>query len=267
MTLTIVEPGWATTVQDAGRRGLAHVGVSPAGVVDPALAALVNRLVGNAGGAAVLETCGGLGVRAERPVLLATSVEAAPFALAAGETYRLPAATERLWHYVAVRGGLAVDAVLASRSTDTMSGLGPRPPVAGDVLAVGPDPGTGIVTDHAPLAAPPDVARATPGPRADWFAEGWERTLSGTSLTVTDVSRVGVRLSGVELPRRVTGELPSEGLVRGAVQAPPGGELVMMLADHPTTGGYPVVAVVDPDDVAAVAQHRPGTRLRLIVAR
>ena len=263
--LTVVAAGWGTTVQDFGRPGLAHLGVSPSGMVDPALGALVNRLVGNRGGAPLFETCGGLAFRADRALLVASSAEAAPLALAAGATYRLPPAPERLWHYVAIRGGLTLAPTLGSAATDTMAGLGPAPVSAGEVLAVGADPGTEVTLDVAPLGAPADTVRASRGPRADWLAAGWERVLAGTPLTVTDASRVGVRLRGAVLHRLRADELPSEGLVRGALQALPGGELVMMLADHPTTGGYPVVAVVHPDDVADVAQHRPGTTLRVDV--
>jgi biotin-dependent carboxylase-like uncharacterized protein len=263
--ITIKEAGWASTIQDLGRPGYAHLGVSPSGMVDPALGTLVNRLVGNPGGAALIETCGGIVLEAERPVLLATSVEAAPFTLAAGETYRMPTTTERLWQYVAVRGGLAVEPVLGSASTDTMAGLGPAPLTAGDRFAVGPDPRTELTLDVAALAPPSAAARCTVGPRAAWLAPGWERALARAVLTVADVSRVGVRLTGAVLRRRRDDELASEGLVRGAIQAPPGGELVMMLADHPTTGGYPVIAVVHPDDVANVAQQRPGGLVRLRV--
>jgi allophanate hydrolase subunit 2 len=80
--------------------------------------------------------------------------------------------------------------------------------------------------------------------------------------TITNTSRVGVRLRGGSIERATSDELPSEGLVRGAIQVPPGGEPVMMLADHPTTGGYPVIAVVHPDDVAIVAQHSAGASIR-----
>lgn len=263
--LTVVTAGWGTTVQDLGRPGYAHLGVSPSGMVDPALGALVNRLVGNPDGAPLLETCGGLVVRAERPLLLASSAEPAPFTLPAGGTYRLPATGERLWHYLAVRGGLLVEPTLGSAATDTLATLGPPVPADGSRYPVGPDPRTELALDVAPLRPPSDAASASRGPRADWFADGWEQAIAAGPLTVTDVNRVGVRLHGAQLDRIRHGELPSEGLVRGAVQAPPGGELVMMLADHPTTGGYPVVAVVHPGDVAVVAQHRPGTAVRLLV--
>lgn len=261
--IEIVAAGLATTIQDLGRRGLAHVGVPTSGMVDPALGTLANRLVGNPEGAAVLETCGGLVVRALRPIIVASSSEAAPRTLPAGAEYRVPDSADRLWNYLAVRGGIAVEPVLGSRSTDTLSGLGPPLIAAGMRLAVGPDPGTELAVDVAPLPSVPTTVRLTPGPRADWFAPDWRDRLDGACVTVSDVSRVGVRMTGAPLARTRTGELPSEGLVRGAVQAPPGGELVMMLADHPTTGGYPVVAVVDGADVAVVAQQRPGSSIRL----
>lgn len=264
--IEIVAAGIATTVQDLGRRGLAHIGVPASGMVDTALGTLMNRLVGNPEGAALLETCGGLVVRAVHPTVIASSVEAAPRTLTAGEEYRVPAASDRLWHYVAVRGGLEVEPVLGSRSTDTLSGLGPTPVESGTRLAVGPDPGTELAVDIAPLAPVPSVVRLSTGPRADWFAADSRQRLDGATVTVTSVSRIGVRLEGAPIHRVRTGELPSEGLVRGAVQVPPSGELVVMLADHPTTGGYPVIAVVDATDVAAVAQQRPGAAIRLRVS-
>jgi biotin-dependent carboxylase-like uncharacterized protein len=260
--LEIVDAGIASTIQDGGRRGLAHLGVSPAGAVDPALAALTNRLVGNADGAALIETCGNLVVRAAQAALIATSAELAPISLAPGESHRLAADGTRLWHYLAVRGGIDVDPVLGSRSTDTLSGLGPPPLAAGDRLAIGAEPGSALAVDQAPPPQPSRPVRLTPGPRLDWFEPAsFERFVSAT-LTVTDASRVGVRLSGLRLARRVAHDLPSEGLVRGAVQIPPDSDPVMLLADHPTTGGYPVIAVVHPDDVALVAQTPPGRTLR-----
>lgn len=260
--LGVVEPGVATTVQDSGRPGHAHLGVPASGAVDPGLAALVNRLVGNGAGAAVLETTGGLVLRAEQPVLVATSVEGVARTLPAGSTVVVPAGHGRVWHYLAVRGGVAVETVLGSRSTDTLSGLGPAPLRAGDMLPVGVDPGSAVDPGHAPLRPLPQFARLLPGPRADWFEPGSLGRLGEATWTITAASRVGVRLRGVALRRTVGRELPSEGLVRGAIQVPPDGDPVMMLADHPTTGGYPVIAVVHPDDVAVVAQTSAGRPVR-----
>lgn len=260
--LLVVEPGVATTVQDAGRPGHAHLGVPASGAVDPGLAALVNRLVGNRPGAAVLETTGGLVLQTRQPVLIASSVEGTARSVQSGSTVVVPAGHGRVWHYLAVRGGVAVEPVLGSRSTDTLSGLGPAAPRAGDMLPVGPDPGGVVDPGHAPLRPLPPIVRLLPGPRADWFEPASLVRLAEAAWTVTAASRVGVRLTGVALQRSVERELPSEGLVRGAIQVPPDGDPVMMLADHPTTGGYPVIAVVHPDDVAVVAQTSAGQPVR-----
>lgn len=266
VALTVVAPGWASTVQDRGRPGYAHLGVPASGAVDPGLAALANRLVGNPPDAAVIETSGGLVLEAARAVLVASTVEGVAHPLVQGARLHVPADHQRVWHYVAVRGGIDVPAVLGSRSTDTLSGLGAPPLRSGERLPVGPDPGGEIGVHRAPLRP---IAghrlRVTPGPRVDWFDPEALALLATAEWTVTATSRVGVRLAGPTLGRIVTAELPSEGLVRGAIQVPPDGAPVMMLADHPTTGGYPVIAVVDPDGVAQVAQTSAGHRVRFTV--
>jgi biotin-dependent carboxylase-like uncharacterized protein len=265
--IEILEAGIASTIQDHGRAGFAHVGVSPSGAVDHRLASLTNRLVGNAEQAAVIETCGGLVLRFTGAAVIAVSTELAPISVAAGATYRVVSHESSLWQYVAVRGGVDVAPVLGSRSTDTLSGLGPPPLAVGDVLPIGREPASQLAVDHAPGTRAREIVRVSPGPRLDWFdAGGFERFVSG-AWKVTESSRVGVRLSGVRLTRRITRDLPSEGLVRGAIQVPPDSDPVMLLADHPTTGGYPVIAVVDPDDVALVAQTKPGGTVRFTTAR
>jgi allophanate hydrolase subunit 2 len=110
------------------------------------------------------------------------------------------------------------------------------------------------------------VLRAVPGPRADFLADPQE--LFRTTWTASARSdRVGMRLEGGRLERNGPGELPSEGMVRGAIQVPPGGEPVLFLADHPVTGGYPVAAVVVDRDVDRAAQVRPGQSVRFVPAR
>ena len=158
------------------------------------------------------------------------------------------------WSYLAVRGGIAVRTVLGSRAHDTLSGIGPPPITKGMRLPVGEDPATPVVVDVAVQRPGPDRFRVWPGPRADWFDEAASTLLTATEWTVEMVSRVGLRLSGTSVRRIVTDELASEGLVAGAIQVPHDGQPVVMLADHPTTGGYPVMAVVDPDDLATLAQ-------------
>lgn len=260
--LEIVDIGWSTTIQDRGRPGLAHLGVPTSGAVDPTLATLVNRLVGNDESSAVLETAGALVVRATGPVLVATTADLAPRALTEGEELSVPVDAERTWSYLAVRGGIAVAPVLGSRAHDTLSGIGPPPIATGMRLPVGEDPATPVAVDVAPHPPRPARFRLWPGPRADWFAEAAPAHLAACEWSVETVSRVGLRLTGVAVPRMVTDELASEGLVAGAIQVPHDGQPVVMLADHPTTGGYPVIAVVDPDDLAALAQRRVGSTVR-----
>lgn len=267
--LEIVELGWSTTIQDHGRPGHAAIGVPTSGALDHRLHALVNRLVGNPDTVPVLETAGGLRLRAIRPCVVATSAEAAPRAVEGGALIEVDPAPGQLWAYLAVRGGIAVELVLGSASHDTLSGLGPPPLAHGHRLDIGPDPGTPLVVDQAPIAdGGPGPVRIWPGPRLDWFVDGaWEQLLATTWTVSSDVSRVGARLDGPALERSVTDELPSEGMVLGALQVPPDGRPVVMLADHPTTGGYPVIAVVDPSSLTAVAQRRPGSELRFGVVR
>jgi biotin-dependent carboxylase-like uncharacterized protein len=232
---------------------------------------LANRLVGNEPGAAVIETTfGGLTLRAETEVVIATTgapcagaPHNAPTTLRAGEVLRLGPPRSGLRTYVAVRGGIAVPAVLGSRSTDLLSGLGPPPLRTGDLLPVGdeyaPMPGVDLAAVADP-AAGDVVVRVTPGPRADWFAPD---ALRGLAYTVSSNSnRIGVRLEGPSLQRIHEGELPSEGMALGAIQIPPSGLPVIFLADHPVTGGYPVIAYVAASDLDTCAQLRPGQPLR-----
>jgi biotin-dependent carboxylase-like uncharacterized protein len=279
--IEVVAPGPAASVQDRGRPGWAHLAVSPSGAADPAGLGLANRLVGNGGGAAGIEaTLGGLVVRATAAAVVAvagppvevrrngTGVGAGlAVTLAPGDELAIGTPPEGLRCYLAVRGGIQVPAQLGSRSTDTLGGLGPPPLAAGDRLAVGPEPAALPFAGQVPLVAPPDPARLRvgPGPRADWFAPGALAVLGSARWVVRPQSdRVGVRLDGPALARSQAGELAPEGLVRGAVQVPPDGRPVVLLADHPTTGGYPVLAVVADADLAAVGQLRPGRTVRFV---
>ncbi|GGX93092.1 allophanate hydrolase [Streptomyces minutiscleroticus] len=282
--LTVVRAGALTTVQDLGRPGHAHLGVPRSGALDAPAAALVNRLVGNAPGAAVLETTlGGCDLRPRSAV--AVAVGGAPCAVRVdgrpapwGAPVRVPAgallsvgpAVSGVRGYVAVSGGVVVEAVLGSRSTDLLSGLGPPPLADGTVLPLGRPSAPPARVDVAPQPAPPAelVLRVTPGPRDDWFTEAAVRTLTTRVYRVSATSnRIGLRTEGPPLERARTGELPSEGVVLGAVQVPPDGGPVVFLADHPTTGGYPVIAVTDSADLPAAAQARPGTPVRFVPVR
>jgi biotin-dependent carboxylase-like uncharacterized protein len=281
-SVLVVGPGPLTTVQDRGRSGVAALGVPRAGALDRDAYRLANLLVGNEPGAAALEaTLGGVALRALTP-LVAAVVGApapvlvdgrpvawgAPVRVATGQLLELGRVTAGVRVYLALSGGLATPVLLGSRSTDLLSGLGPPPLSAGQVLPLGPVTGEPVRIDPLPLAAPPRelLLRLDPGPRQSWFTAASSALLDSGRYTVSaDSNRIGLRLLGPALERAPgRGELPSEGMVLGAVQVPPDGLPVVFLADHPTTGGYPVVGVVPADDLRAAAQATPGTVVRFI---
>ncbi|MFE7765245.1 biotin-dependent carboxyltransferase family protein [Streptomyces sp. NPDC057438] len=282
--LVVVRAGALTTVQDRGRPGHAHLGVPRSGALDAPAAALVNRLVGNLPDAAVLETTlNGCSVRPRSAVTVAVggapcsvTVDGRPVAWGApvrvpgGAVLDIGAARAGVRGYLAVCGGVTVEPVLGSRSTDLLSGLGPPPLTDGTVLPLGRPSSLPARADVVPHPAPPSelVLRVTLGPRDGWFTDVALRTLTGRLYTVSSASnRIGLRTEGPALERSRAGELPSEGMVLGAVQVPPDGRPVVFLADHPTTGGYPVIAVVHPADLPGAAQAVPGTPVRFVAVR
>lgn len=282
--LAVVRAGALTTVQDRGRPGHAHLGVPRSGALDGPAAALANRLTGNAPDAAVLETTlSGCSVRPRSAVTAAVTGAPCPVTVdgrpvAWGAPVRVPAggvldvgsAVRGVRSYVAVSGGIAVEPVLGSRSTDLLSGLGPAPLTDGAVLPLGTSGGGSAYVDVAPQPTPLSklVLRVTPGPRDDWFTPDALRLLTSGTYHVSPASnRIGLRTTGPALERARRDELPSEGMVLGAVQVPPDGRPVVFLADHPTTGGYPVIAVVRPADLPAAAQATPGTPIRFAAVR
>lgn len=302
--LEVLSPGPQALIQDLGRPGLGDLGVSPAGAADTASARQANRLVGNLPSDAVIENVmGGLSVQARGELTVALSGAGAaadirsegdssrpapmyaPFPLHDGESLHLGVPEAGLRTYLAVRGGIDVPPVLGSRSTDLMSGIGPAPLAAGSVLPVGAVDSARAVGHAEPPALPEDlspgaggkpvVLRITTGPRHDWFTPRSLAALTGQEWTVTaESNRIGVRLDtgpsapgaadGTPLERAREGELPSEGVVAGSLQVPPSGLPVLFLADHPVTGGYPVIGAVIPEDLPAAAQLPPGATLRFV---
>jgi len=285
----VLSPGPHTTVQDLGRPGLAHLGLTASGALDRAALRRANRLVGNPGtgaGEAGLEIVGGsLALQAVGNQVVAltgsgaqcvvasggletTATSGMPILIRDGDTLRLcavdPGAPAGFRSYLAVRGGLDVPAVLGSRSTDALSGTGPAPLAAGMFLPVAPAH-VGAVGFPEPEPPPEEgvtVLRFVPGPREDWITPGSVAAFQQQDWTVTAQSnRVGLRLDGVALELARTGELPSEGMVAGAVQLPPSGLPVLFLADHPVTGGYPVIGVVIREDLDKAAQLAPGAKV------
>jgi biotin-dependent carboxylase-like uncharacterized protein len=289
--LEVLATGPLLLVEDAGRLGLAAVGVGRSGAADRTAHRLGARLVGHPEDRAALEVLlGGLTVRARGRLTVAVtgapapaSVDGRPVAHATlvdlpdGATLTLGMPATGLRSYLTVRGGIDVPPVLGSRSRDTLAGLGPAPVVVGDLLPVG-EPGRRFPTvDHAPQPVDrsngPTVLHVGPGPRAAWVG-GWDTALGGLlgsdRVVGPDSDRVGLRLTGPRVSRLAAfrdAELPSEGMVRGAIQLPPGGEPVLFSADHPVTGGYPVLAVVASGDLSAAAQLRPGDTVQFRPAR
>ncbi|GAA2873787.1 biotin-dependent carboxyltransferase family protein [Actinoplanes cyaneus] len=281
--LEVVRAGVRTTVQDLGRPGFAHLGVPRSGAADAGALRLANRLVGNPADAAGLEILlGGARLRATRaPTVAVTGAPCAvtvgdrpadpglPLAVPAGALITIGQARAGLRVYAAAAGGIVVPEVLGSRATDTLSGLGPEQVRDGDVLPLGPVLGPPPGVDLAPYPPPARELRLRvwPGPREDWFTTEAVTTLFTAVYRVSpETDRVGARLTGAPLTRAVDGELPSEGLVLGAIQVPANGQPLIFLADHPTTGGYPVIGVVDPGDVDLLGQARPGTAITFVRA-
>jgi biotin-dependent carboxylase-like uncharacterized protein len=286
--ILVEKPGPRTTMQDAGRAGWAHLGVPRSGAVDALSRRLANVLVNNDDDAAVLETTlSGPALRFGTECVVAVTGaacavhiddEPAAFGTAvlvrAGQLLRIGRATAGLHTYVAAAGGFGAELVLNSRSTDTLSGLGPPPLAAGDRLfterAINGDPSAaGSFADARLLRFVLDggrrPVRLLPGHGADWLTKEAEELLYSSEFVVAHASdRIGVRLEGPTLRRSREGEADTEGMVSGAVQLPGDGAPIVLLADHAVTGGYPVVGVVATVDLPLVAQARPGTPLRFV---
>lgn len=281
-TLEVLKTGPLAIVEDLGRPGLAHMGVTRSGAADRRAHTLANRLVANPNEHATIEvTFGGFSARVRGGgrdgVAIAVtgadanpSIDGIPFGTNSihyakdGAVISLGAPHSGLRSYLAVRGGIAVEPVLGSRSYDVMSAIGPRPLQAGDLVPIGDHGNPPPELDQAPVAAIDDEIlelRVVPGPRDDWFTE--PDRLVHTEWVATDQSdRVGMRLSGRPLHLKIRDQLPSEGATRGAIQVPPNGLPVILGPDHPVTGGYPVIGVVADCDIDAIAQIRPGQQVR-----
>lgn len=284
--LRVLATGPNATIQDLGRPGWFSAGVGVSGAADVDSLRRVNRLLGNDEDAAGLEcVLGGLQLEALADVTVAVAgapatvtVDGASVAtgsairVLSGQRLALGMATAGLRAYVGVRGGIAVEPVLGSRSRDTLAGLGPEPLQVDDRLPVGAEPDAPVSTDVDPgpvITNDPVVVRVRLGPRQDWFTR--PEDLFVGDWTVTDrLDRVGTRLARPDrwpaLIRRDERELPTEGMPLGAIQVPPSGEPVVFLADHPITGGYPVIGVVHHADLGRVAQARPGQQLIFVSA-
>lgn len=283
--IEITRAGALTTVQDLGRPGYAHLGVPHSGALDQAAHRLANHLVGNDPEAATLETTiSGLTLKVAAPVVVAVcgavapvrvdghpAPWSAPIALHAGQSLDVGTATQGVRNYIAIAGGVTIARVLGSRSTDLLSGLGSRNRLRdGDRIPIGETAGPPQPADTYPVTvtAPAEAGSVielpiAPGPRPDAFPKSAWQLLTAAEFTVSPTSnRIALRLDGPALPRTGADTIASEGAILGAIQVPADGRPIIFLADHPPTGGYPVIAVVPADALGPAAQAPPGTRLR-----
>ena len=257
--------------QDLGRLGQTGQGVSASGALDRAAFNAANRIVGNPANTPVLElTLGGFSFESSTRTVIGLAGAAStvtirdaagrsrdfaayePVSLEPGDVVTVGHPKKGMRAYLAVRGGFDVAPVLGSAATDTLAVVGPEPVTAGTVLALrGREGLTSVSLDEAPAFDLPSAGDVVTldvvlGPRTDWFTEKGIETLTSQLWQVTpQSSRVGIRLAGeVPLERRDSAELPSEGTATGAIQVPHSGQPVLFLADHPLTGGYPVIGAV-----------------------
>jgi KipI family sensor histidine kinase inhibitor len=286
--IEVIEPGTLTLMQDAGRHGVAAIGVPAAGPADPDGFRLANRLVGNADGAAALELTargptirfssdGYVAVVGDVDLTLDGRAVAADTVvpITAGQVLAIGVVQRTLRSYLAIAGGLEGPLVLGSRSSDVLSGLGIGPLRAGDKVDVGaqghprgrlsprePDPAP-RESDPAPREPGPAL-RVIPGPHH--AAEAELQKLTRPCWTVDDRSnRVGLRLSsgsGAMAIEPPSIGVPSCGMVTGAIQIPPDGQPIVLMPDHATVGGYPVIATVVSADWGALGRMRPGDEVR-----
>jgi len=266
--IRVLSPGLQTTVQDLGRFGWTHFGVSASGAADPLALRAGNLLVGNAENAAALEMtlAGGVFEFESHSVIALTGSDFdaglplwTALEIKAGDTVSCGATRSGARCCLCVRGGIDAPRVMGSASVHVMTGVGGRPLKKGDVLQIGDGAVRRLRKGRgAPPLAMSGPLRATPGPQADWF--GGE--LYAAAYTVKEESnRMGLRLQGPAIPSPA-GHMLTEGVPLGAVQVPPDGQPIILFVEHQTTGGYPKPANVISADFWRLGQLRPRDEVR-----
>jgi len=265
--IRVIEPGFQTTVQDLGRFGYAHLGVSASGAADAFALRAGNLLVGNTENAPALEmTLVGGVFEFEDPAVVALTGSdfggSIPLwtavGLQAGSTLRCGPCRSGARCYLAVQGGIHTPKVLGSASTHLLTGLGGRPLREGDRLDIGAQSIRRPRTHSAPPPEQTGPLRVTAGPQADWFRD----ELYEEAYEITEASnRMGLRLRGPAIPSP-PGHMLTEGVSLGAVQVPPDGQPIILFVEHQTTGGYPKPANVISADFSRLGQLRPRDPVR-----
>lgn len=283
MTLEIIEINGLATIQDSGRVGWRKFGVPTSGAMDSFAFRAANFLAGNDPNCAAIEVgLGDITFRALNDCVIAVtgvgyglSVYIWDFPLwssyyvRGGWTVRLTKQDSGMWAYIAVSGGVQTPPTLGSASTylrGPFGGLDGRQLQAGDVLRAGTL--SRSLTDLAARTLP-EIARPTysdnpvldiiMGPQEKYFTDESIGTFLSSEYTVSPISdRMGYRLDGAKLSHRNRTELISEGMTTGAIQVPLSGQPIIMMADSPTTGGYPKIGTVASTDLPLLAQCVPG---------
>lgn len=271
----IIEPGALSSIQDHGRWGRQHLGVSPGGAADPVLASIANRLVGNPDEAAVIEcTMTGCVLKFTTDTQVAwvgwaNESSGKPHRIKAGETIDLRSRMCHLRGYIAVAGGIDVPQTLGSRATDlraTLGGHQGRTLQAGDILPIAKE-STAPVSEKWHVTWPqPDgdiiELRYLPGVQRNWFSEEAHRYFSGSFYEISPTSdRTGTRLSGAALKLIEPRELVSQPVIFGSIQVPPNGQPIVLMSERQTIGGYPQIGHVISADIPKLARAWPGTKI------
>ena len=283
-SITFSQASGFITLQDQGRIGFANIAVPTSGAFDQSAHHLGNRLVGNFPGACSIESLrGNFKFSTDTDLVIAVTGAGASVQIngrehemsraiyvAANSTVAVKPGSVGLRTYIAIRGNISGDSVMGSNSYDELSQIGTPPIQAGDQFSISNQVAGSISGDYFPNFAVSGQAEieleAMPAPRWSGFSNG--QTLFDTEYQVTESSnRVGMRLSGPELIWNSKERLASEGVVTGAIQIPVDGMPLIFGPDHPTTGGYPVIAVVSRNSLNLLAQSAPGTKVRFRLSR
>jgi biotin-dependent carboxylase-like uncharacterized protein len=271
--MRIDRAGFGSTVQDLGRSGHVREGVPASGPADPFAFRAAQALVGNAPADAAIEAVGlpfsfrcdtsriiaitgrDIGVMVRDRVPAWTSL-----VVRGGDLVTVTGTARSRYTYVAVSGGIATAPVLGSRSAYPRAGLG-EVLRSGDALALGDARRSAEDAGHSLSFEYRDEIAAIPGPHLERFDDETIARFFGARFTASAQSdRQGARLEGPDVAPR-EGEILTCGVVSGAVQVPRGGQPIVLLADHQTTGGYPIIATVIGADLGLVAQRAPGETL------
>ena len=276
--IRVIKPGMLTTVQDLGRRGFAHLGVSPAGSADSVSSRLANLLVGNAETAAVLE-CTLLGPVLEfnsRATIAITGSATSkgldinkPFEVSSGYRLDVGSLLTGARAYIAVRGGINVPLVMKSASTllpASLGGFHGRALRTGDELSIGrrtSGPPRRLRDNVRFLARDAQPIRVTETTQSDWFSRQTINEFETATFHVSDqCDRSGIRLHGDPVLADRRSELVTDGISLGAIQVPSNGQPIILFVDQQTTGGYPKIANVIAADLTRIAQLRPRDEVR-----